>query len=138
MILVDAGPLVAIIDEKDEHHERCKRALPRLHRPLVTTWPAFTEAMHLLGDRAGWSGQEPLWRILLGDDLQLAILEPLLVARSKALMDKYKDKPMDLADATLVALAEHLGESRIFTVDVEDFRMYRLHGRGYFEIVPDE
>lgn len=50
-------------------------------------------------------------------------------------MAKYADRPMDLADATLVALAEERGERRIFTLD-SDFRIYRIHGRTHFEIIP--
>lgn len=52
-------------------------------------------------------------------------------------MAKYADRPMGLADATLVALAEERGERRIFTLDT-DFQVYRIHGRLHFEIVPDE
>jgi len=55
--------------------------------------------------------------------------------RSAQLMVKYEDRPMDLADATLVAIAEELGERKIFTLD-NDFHIYRLHGRFRFEVVP--
>jgi predicted nucleic acid-binding protein len=135
MILTDAGPLIAILDRGDADHARCVAALDRLAGPLVTTWPAFTEAIYLLGARAGWPAQQCLWRLLLRDDLQVASLSPPVLRRAYDLMNKYRDLPMDLADATLVALAETLGTTRIFTLDA-DFRAYRLHGRKAFDIIP--
>ena len=55
--------------------------------------------------------------------------------RMSALMEKYKDIPMDFADASLVAAAERLGTNRIFTLD-SDFYIYRINGRKHFEIIP--
>ena len=136
MILVDAGPLIALIDEKDDDHRICSDALPGLKRPMVTTWPTFSEAMYTLGKRAGWSAQAPLGRWVDKKEPKLNPVNDPLVARARALMEQYADRPMDLADATLVALAEAMGEERMFTLD-SDFRFYRLHGRGTFSIVPE-
>jgi uncharacterized protein len=135
MTLVDAGPLIAILDRDDADHARCVAALARLNGPLVTTWPALTEAMYLLGARVGWPGQELLWGLLLRKDLVVSPVTPALVQRAHDLMRKYRDLPMDLADATLVALAEAERTRRIFTLD-SDFRVYRMAGRKGFEVVP--
>jgi predicted nucleic acid-binding protein len=136
MILTDAGPLVAIIDRGEADHARCVAALEGLERPMVTTWPAFTEAMYLLGAAAGWQGQEPLWRMVKQAHLQIRELTPKMVERMAALMEKYRDLPMDLADASLVALAEALGLNRIFTLDTH-FRVYRLPRDRSFTLVPE-
>lgn len=135
MILTDAGPLVAILNRNDQHHDRCVRALSSLEYPLVTTWPALTEAMYFLGEHIGWTAQEKLWRLLLRDDVILAPLNPSALARMRALMGKYQDTPMDLADASLVAAAETMDQRRIFSLDT-DFRVYRVNNRSAFEIVP--
>ncbi len=135
MTLTDAGPLVALIDADEPDHERCRETLAQLSLPLVTTWPAFTEAMYLLGRAAGWRGQEPLWRLVQREDLLVASPSPAVNKRAARLMERYADRPMDLADATLVALAEERGLKRIFTLDA-DFHIYRLNGRQAFEIVP--
>ena len=135
MILVDAGPLVAILDRDDEDHDICVAALDELARPMLTTWPAFTEAIYLLGDRVGWTAQQLLWRLVLRDDLVLNELDNTAQRRTHDLMKKYCDVPMDLVDATLVVLAEQLGETRVFTLD-RDFQVYRLKGRKAFEIIP--
>ena len=135
MILVDAGPLIAILDRDDPDHAVCTATLHELRGPLLTTWPAFTEAAYLLGDRIGRIAQDLLWRLVLRDDLILGELDMTALERSRALMEKYRDIPMDLADATLVALAEVHGIKRVFTLD-SDFRIYRLKGRKAFEIIP--
>ncbi len=135
MTLTDAGPLVALIDADETDHEVCRLVLARLRLPLLTTWPAFTEAMYLLSRAGGRAGQEALWKLTLSGRLDIADLSRPALERSSQLMAKYADTPMDLADATLVALAEERGDRRVFTLDT-DFHVYRLHGRQRFEVVP--
>ena len=135
MILTDSGPLIAIIDRKDADHAACAAALAHLRGPMVTSWPALTEAMYLLGSRAGWKAQEALLRLAVRGDVAPAVLGPDELDRCLALMDKYRSLPMDFADATLVVLAERLRTRRIFTLDA-DFRVYRLRGRSSFELIP--
>lgn len=135
MTLTDAGPLVALIDADEPDHELCALTVQTLTLPLVTTWPAFTEAMYLLGSAGGARAQQALWKLVLTRRLEIAELSRAAIERSAALMDKYADRPMDLADATLVAVAEERGQRRVFTLDA-DFHIYRLHGRSRFEVTP--
>lgn len=135
MTLTDAGPLIAIIDVDEQDHAACLAALDQLTLPLVTTWPAFTEAMYLLGQAGGIKGQGALWRLVHTGRLVVADLSATALERSAQLMDKYADRPMDLADATLVAFAEEQGHRRIFTLD-SDFHIYRIRGRQRFDVVP--
>jgi predicted nucleic acid-binding protein len=134
VILVDAGPLVALIHADDQHHQRCKDALATLREPMLTVWPAFTEAMYLLG----FSGeaQDALWDILESDALWMADLTDDDYPRLQQLMRKYRDLPMDLADAALVRVAERERLPRIFTIDRRDFEVYRPTGIRRFEILP--
>ena len=135
MILTDAGPLIAIINRGDAFHERCVAALERMSLPLVTTWPAFTEAMYLGGTVGGWRGQAGLWTLVERDDLQIADLGEAAKSRMRALMEQHRDLPMDLADASLVALSEERGLSSIFTPD-SDFQVYRLPRKKPFTLIP--
>lgn len=135
MTLTDAGPLIALIDAGEPDHDRCRDMLEQLELPLLTTWPAFTEAIYLLGQGAGWPAQQALWQMVRRDALTLAELDRQLTLRSAELMERYADHPMDLADATLVALAEARDLRTIFTLD-EHFRTYRLRTRRYLEVVP--
>ena len=134
MILVDAGPLIALVDADDQFHKRCVAALKVLREPLVTVWPPVTEAMYLLGDLP--KAQEALWEMLARGILRLLPLDIADVPRIRELMGKYADRPMDLADAALVRVAEREGIRKIFTVDREDFSVYRLHGRAHPKIIP--
>lgn len=135
MTLTDAGPLIAIIDADEPDHAACLEALDQVGLPLVTTWPAFTESMYLLGRAGGIAAQRALWRLVQTDRLFVADLSRSVVERSARLMDQYADRPMDLAVATLVAYAEENGHRTIFTLDC-DFQIYRLRGRGRFETIP--
>jgi uncharacterized protein len=135
VILTDAGPLIALIDRRDAEHARCVAAAGQLVGPMLSTWPAFTEAMYLLGAGSGWRGQEPLWRMVRGGQLVLADMTASMLARMPALMEQYFDLPMDLADASLVALAEERRLGQVFTLDA-DFRVYRLPSGQAFEVVP--
>ncbi len=135
MTLTDAGPLVALIDADEPDHQLCRMVAERLPLPWLTTWPAFTEAMYLVSRAGGRRGRDALWKLVLSRRLEIADLSRPTLERSSVLMTKYADLPMDLADATLVALAEERGDRRVFTLD-SDFRVYRLHGRHRLEIVP--
>lgn len=95
---------------------------------------AFAEAMYLVG-RDGWRGQEQLWQLERNGRLTIRELSAEQIGRSFDLMLQYRDVPMDLADATLVALAESLGERRIFTLD-SDFLIYRTRAGEALELVP--
>lgn len=134
LILVDAGPLVAIVHENDGFHEACSQVFRSLKRPLLVVWPAVTEAMYLLN--FSWKAQDALWELLENGSVLLAQLTPADVPRMRELVRQYRDLPMDLADAALVCVAEKERISRVFTLDRKDFRIYRPRGVGRFSILP--
>ena len=134
MVLVDAGPLVALIDRTDRHHLACREALDSIREPLSTVWPAFTEAMYLL--RSSAEAQRTLWNMIEGGGVRILDLGTEDCPRMRELMWKYRDQPMDFADAALVRVAEREHCRRIFTIDGRDFQIYRPDGLGRFEILP--
>ena len=103
--LIDAGPLVAVLNRADAHHAACVAIIRALDSPFYTTLPVITEAMYLVGARMGWAAQEALWRLLLRGDLLLQHPSREELNRMAELMGKFSDRPMDFADASLVALA---------------------------------
>jgi predicted nucleic acid-binding protein len=133
-VLVDAGPLVALLDGADPAHESCVAALKAIRQPLITVWPAFTEAMYLLGE--SWPAQKALWSRLETEALALAPLDDTDAPRMRELMEKYRDLPMDLADAALVRVAERDSLAEIFTLDRKHFSIYRAGRRRRFSVVP--
>lgn len=134
MILIDAGPLVALVDADDQHHASCVAALKKLRDPLGTVWPAVTEAMYLLADVP--AGQEAVWDMIARGAVELLHLDLTDTPRIRELMLKYANRPMDLADAALVRVAERDAIRKVFTVDRKDFSVYRLHGRLRFTLIP--
>jgi uncharacterized protein len=135
MTLTDTGPLVALTNRLDRNHQRSVTILPTLRPPLVTTWICFGEAMHLLQREGGHRAQAALWRYVTRGGLAFHVNTGDEIERMRELMEKYRDTPMDLADASLVAAAESLQQSQIFTLD-SDFHVYRLQNGAAFEIVP--
>lgn len=136
MTLTDTGPLVALINRNDPNHVRCVAAIKQLpYGPLVTTWPCFTEAMYLVFRAGGFPAQAALWQLRSSNRLRLYDLSDSEADRMAELMETYRDRPMDLADASLVAAYEHLGRIRLFTLD-NDFRIYRLADGSALELAP--
>lgn len=133
-VLVDASALVALLDRDDRSHAACVRALATIRDGLTTVWPAFTEAIHLLGDFP--HAQDALFAMIEDGVLRVATLDETDVPRMKVLMRKYRDTPMDFADAALVRVAERDGLNRILTFD-RHFFVYALPRRARFVVIPD-
>ena len=136
MIMADAGPLVALFDPADGDHGRCVEALKRMDEPLCTTVPVLTEAFHLLDP--GSTGSQRLMDFVAARGLGVWFLDDDALSRTFELMVEYADHPMDLADASLVVLAESLELRKIFTIDRRDFATYRIkqgHRHFAFEVL---
>lgn len=135
MILTDTGPLIALINQREPEHLRCVRVLGAVRPPLITSWPVMAEAMYLLARVGGWPAQRALWSLVAAGTVEIAPIAPQSITRMQTLMDRYSNVPMDLADASLVALAEDLGHTRVFTLD-SDFHIYRLQGNRAITVIP--
>ncbi|MFZ1860376.1 MAG: PIN domain-containing protein [Candidatus Competibacter sp.] len=136
MILVDTGPLVALFDPADRDHLRCAQRLSRIEEPLCTTVPVLTEAFHLLDPSS--IGSQRLMDFVAAHGLMVWYLDDAALVRAFELMVRYADHPMDLADASLVVLAETLKLRKILTIDRNDFSTYRIrqgHRHVSFEIL---
>jgi uncharacterized protein len=135
-MLTDAGALIALLDRSDRDHGQCVATAGQIRgEPLETTWPCFTEAMYLLGRVGGFGYQERLWSLRSRGLLTVLDLMASQVDRMAELMDKYRDTPMDLADSSLVAIAESRSDRRLFTLDGH-FRIYRLADGSAFQVIP--
>jgi predicted nucleic acid-binding protein len=129
-ILVDAGPVIALFDSDDAHHT----AMKDLHRDavgrLITTWPVVTEASHMLDFHA--RAQRDLYRWVAAGGVAVHDVPQDALEWIIELVEKYGDRPMDLADATLVVAAETLGIREIVSID-RDFDIDPIDGRTGFE-----
>ena len=125
---MDSGPLIALVDRDDQHHQACVTAFRRIQGKLLgTVWPVLTEVMHFLDGIPG--AQQDVWEMLARGAVRLLPLGPEDIPRIRQLMQQYSNRPMDLADAALMRVAERHGIRHIFTVDRKDFSVYRIHGR---------
>ena len=132
MILADTGFFLALGNARDKHHARARAALSKHRRPLITTWPVMTETCHLLASRLGMDATLAFVRSAIAGAFEIFALERSHLPRVELLMEKYRTLPMDLADASLVVLAEELGSGDIFSTDARDFGAYRWKNRKPF------
>ena len=128
-IIVDAGPLVALFNARDEHHEAAKAVLQSNPAVMVSTWPVLTESCHFLGP----AGKRALLTFVRRGALRLESPSVEDFPRLDELLGRY-DR-MDLADATLVLLAEKTGILEVFTIDHRDFETYRTRSGKRFKLL---
>jgi predicted nucleic acid-binding protein len=136
VILLDTGPIIALLDPADDAHGPCVEVLQRLTEPLATTVPVLTEAFHLL--TPGSQGTANLVHFMAEGGLAVWYFNGSTLDRACELMLQYADHPMDLADASLVVAAETANLHKVFTLDRGDFATYRIR-RGHrfraFEVI---
>lgn len=131
---MDTGPLVALFDRDDQYHGVCVEVLKGIRDALITTWPVLTECFYLLN--FSWQVQDALWVFIERGGMEIYPLEKKIQTRCRELMKQYQDLPMDLADASLVALGDEREISKIFTLDKKDFSVYRLKHKKRFKLLP--
>ena len=120
-VIVDAGPLIGWFDANDAYHPRVRKFFDNYDGELLSTWPVLGEVCHLLPERmvadfVRWVGRGGISVV----EVPVSALSGLADR-----IDKYADLPMDLADASLIWLAETLGVLDILTIDRRDFGIYR-------------
>ncbi|MFZ3341849.1 MAG: PIN domain-containing protein [Terriglobales bacterium] len=133
--IIDTGAIIAIAEFDDAWHEECLQALRSVHIPLLTTEAVLTEVFHLVGRT--YHDKEKAWRFVNSGALSVRPMTDSDLPALHGLMQQYKDRPMDFADATLVHLATREAISLVVTVDFDDFETYRMGGKKRFTILPD-
>lgn len=134
-ILLDTGPFVALLDRSERSHEACMAFFKEMSGRFISTEPVLTEVVYLLGPK--FAMQRPALEFILRGGAEIVSQTPDSLRKAMQLMEKYRDVPMDFADATLVALAEERKTSEIFTLDRRGFATYRIHSRKAFTIYPE-
>ncbi len=126
MILADSGFWIALGNKRDRHHYAARGALDRFSSEgFVSTWPVLTEGTHLLSARVSVAQSVAFVDSIARGACEIPEPPADALFRLHALMSRYRDLPMDLADASLVILAEDLSEERILSTDQRDFEGYR-------------
>ena len=132
--LIDAGPLVAAFHADDSKHAAVVAALKGVHGRLTTVWPALTEAHHLLRRCAPAQANQLLDAIATGA-IAVAELGAADMPEILAVMRKFADQDLQLADAALVHVAERDGYATLITIDERDFRAVEAERRGRLRLL---
>ena len=132
--LIDTGAIIALVDRNDRWHERCRAVLAHLPLPLATSAAVLTELFHLVGENR--REVAAAWRFMRSGAVTVLSIDDDDMAALQVLMTRYADRPMNFADATLVHLAERESLTTIFSVDHDDFEIYRVGSRRRFRVLP--
>lgn len=133
-LLLDTGAFVALVDRDETLHGDCVAALEKWSGPVATTEAVLTETLYLVGPQ--WRAQKNCLEFILRGAFHLVPSSAKSLDRVAVLMDRYRNVPMDFADATLVALAEELETDWVFTLDRRGFSTYRMNRNRSFQIIP--
>lgn len=125
---------MALVDRDEKLHDNCVTALEKWTGPVLTTEAVLTETLYLVGP--SWSAQKVCLEFVLRGAFQLVPSSTKSLQRVGVLMEKYRDVPMDFADATLVVLAEEIETEWVFTLDRRGFSAYRMRRNRPFRIIP--
>lgn len=130
--IVDTGPLVALLDEKEQYHAWAKEAFHNIRGPLITCELVICETFYLLTHLP--KAQEKILEWINRGGLSVPFILAHEAEPLKNLLKKYQDIPMSLADACLVRMSELFDSHYVFTLD-SDFRVYRKHGRTPLKLI---
>src|SRR5262245_10080248 len=134
-VLLDTGPLVALLASDDLFHETCVEQLHSLAPPLLTTWPVLTEAAWLLRSHQQAIQQMMIW--INAGTIKTASVGDEAASWVAAFSRKYRNVGPQLADASLVYIAEREDLDTVFTLDRADFNVYRFRRNRRFRLLPN-
>lgn len=135
-VLLDAGPIVAMLNPNDRFHANCVETLRRIQPPLITSWPVLAEAAWLL--RKNPLAISKLLRDGGDGFMRLAELRLDELPEIDKLYQRYGNLSPQLADLTLVYIAQRDTLDTIFTLDRRDFSVYRRKGKQGFRLLPED
>lgn len=125
-LIIDTGFFIALLSSGDQYHKNVLNLRKKVDkRKWVTTWPVLTEVCHLLSSRGNDHIIHYVLQMHEKGGYDLFPISVIHIPRIVELLEKYKKLPMDLADASLVILAEELGHGDIVSTDIRDFNSYR-------------
>lgn len=136
MLVVDTGPIVAAADTADRDHEACLRLLSSVQGPLIVSPLVVAEASYLIGRQLGPNAEAEFFRSINDGDLVIESLTVADLARVAELVETYIDLGLGGTDASVIAIAERLGQSEIATLDRRHFSVVRPAHVDAFRLVP--
>ena len=132
--ILDTGPWVALIDRSESRHTECVQWLKNFSGTLYSTEAVLTEVLYILNFSI--TARCAALDFVLESVVEIVPSSAGSLKKTKKLMKKYADLPMDFADATIVCLAAETGMQNVVTFDRKDFAVYKLPGKKSFTIMP--
>jgi uncharacterized protein len=136
MLITDTGPLVALLNSKDKHHAACADLFRRYRQPIIIPAPVVTEVAQFLEFEPGPQVEAAFLDALARRELLVEATTDGDFARMAQLVRQYSDFPLGTADASVVAVAERLGITKVATIDREHFHAVKPMHCGAFELLP--
>jgi predicted nucleic acid-binding protein len=133
-VLLDTGFLVALVNRRDRDHERCADVWNVLRARVVTVEGVLVEASRLLERALG--GPSAAMNIVRAVDATIVPLDEPRLEAARALIERYRNVPMDFVDALLVVTAEQMSIREVLTLDRRGFEVYRLRRNTAFTLLP--
>jgi hypothetical protein len=137
VLVVDTGPLVAAADRSDKDHAACRSLLEGDDGPLVTTGMVMAEAAYLICRQLGPDAEAALYSAVIAGGLEVAALDNADWERIRELVTTYASMPLGGTDASVIALAERHGATRIATLDRKHFTVVRPRHTTAFTLLPE-
>lgn len=134
IVLMDTGPWVALIDRSEKQHQKCVEWLRNFRGNILSSEAVLTEVLYLLNFSN--KAQMAALDFVLNGAITLVPQSLESLKKAKGLIEKYKNVPMDYADATLVVIGEDFSTPHILTFDKKGFEIYRLSSKTPFIILP--
>jgi predicted nucleic acid-binding protein len=137
MLLADTGPLVAVANARDQHHQACRDLLETHPGPVLVPAPVIVEVCQLLAARRGTHAEAAFLASLGAAELEVVDLEPADYTRAAQLVQQYASLPLGAVDATVLAVAERLTTTEIATLDRRHFTIVRPTHTHAFTLLPE-
>lgn len=137
MLVVDAGPLVAAAATRDRNHERCVELLAQAPRPIVVPVLVVTEVGYFLGDRLGPAAELAFAESVRLGELEIEPIEAQDWGRIVELLGHFRDLPLGIVDASVIAVCERLGETKLATLDRRHFGAIRPRHCPALTLLPE-
>jgi hypothetical protein len=134
LAVMDTGPWVALVDRSEGRHKECVEWLRNFKGDILSSEAVLTEVLYLLNFSP--KAQSAVIDFVLNEAIVLVPPSLESLKRVRRLMDKYKDIPMDYADATLVSIAEEFSITHVVSFDAKDFGIYRISSKRPFIVLP--
>ncbi len=135
MLVVDTSVFLAAADDADANHNRCVQAIDG-ESPLITTALVIAETSYLIGRQLGAAAEAAFFRAVAAGEIQIESITRTEGHRIADLIERYADLGLGGTDASLIALAERLGATRIATLDRRHFSVVRPNHTAAFELIP--